>query len=323
MLQGLVVRANRLLDTLQDSLGRGRLNVPSPELLDTPSVGHSYESLKKVILPDQVSRTLFQEYTEHRASERREEETGWELLGLREADHAVVLATLPAGARRDAGVAHVRFNTDAQALAVRILRQMDKRLMMLGVVHTHPGSLRHPSDGDYQGDSAWVGRLRGGQGIFGIGTSDGPNNADGSVAHQPRSHVQTLGRLVFSWYVLGQGDRKYRPLPVQLTLGPDLALPLHAIWPLIEEYAEPLNRLCRQLASYSFSVVPGRSGSALAVMFKLAEPGETLRVVLDDGMAAYYLQRGSEFMAVDAPAPELDRACYLILAELAARDKMR
>jgi hypothetical protein len=30
------------------------------------------------------------------------------------------------------------------------------------------------------------------------------------------------------------------------------------------------------------------------------------------------LQRGQELLAVDAPAPELDRAVYLVLAELTA-----
>src|SRR5206468_12639274 len=161
--------------------------------------------------------------------ERGGEETGWLLLGWRDADEAVALATLPAGADREAGEAHVRFNSSAQAVGSRIVRQTDRRLTMLGVVHTHPGSLRHPSDGDFQGDTQWVGQLRGGEGVFGIGTADGTRESGTVVARQPRSHVQCLGELSLSWYSLGSGDRRYRTMPVALTLGPDLARPLHAV----------------------------------------------------------------------------------------------
>ena len=124
------------------------------------------QPLERIVLTDGVGRSLFEEYAAHRDTNRSEEETGWVLLGVREVNEAVVLATLPAGAGRDAGVAHVQFNSSGQALASRIVRQFDRRLSMLGVVHTHPGSLRHPSDGDYRGDSAWVGQLRGGEGVF-------------------------------------------------------------------------------------------------------------------------------------------------------------
>ena len=126
-------------------------------------------------------------------------------------DEAVALATLPAGTRRDAGVAHVRFNSSAQALAARIVRQTDRRLTMLGVVHTHPGSLRHPSDGDFQGDSQWVKHCRGGEGIFGIGTADATKGTPplrGTLfAQQPRPNAQCLGELCFSWYALRTGER--------------------------------------------------------------------------------------------------------------------
>ena len=82
-----------------------------------PPPAVSYGPLRRVLLTDGVAHTLFEEYAAHRGEARGEEETGWVLLGLREADEAVVLATLPAGAEADAGVAHVRFNSDAQALA--------------------------------------------------------------------------------------------------------------------------------------------------------------------------------------------------------------
>src|SRR5205085_1967938 len=160
--------------------------------------------------------------------------TGWVLVGLREASEAVVLATFPAGTRRDAGVAHIRFDSSGQVLASRIIRQADRRLTPLGVVHTHPGSLRHPSDGDLRGDGQWVRYLRGQEGVFGIGTADAGPMPPALFAHQPRAHVQCLGELRFSWYALRHGDHAYRPLPVELTIGPDLARGLHDVWTTVE-----------------------------------------------------------------------------------------
>ncbi|HZT82363.1 MAG TPA: Mov34/MPN/PAD-1 family protein, partial [Gemmataceae bacterium] len=219
MLQALVSTARDLLGELNRSLLRPRRLAP-PGRPPAPPPGERYLPLERVVLTDGVGRTLFEEYAAHRAEARGEEETGWVLLGLRERTRAVVLATLPAGAHREASVAHVRFNSTGQALGSRIVRQNDKRLTILGVVHTHPGSLRHPSDGDFRGDSQWVRHLRGGEGVFGIGTADGDGTADGLFAQQPRPHVQCLGELCLSWYSLRDGEPAYRPLPVGLTLGP-------------------------------------------------------------------------------------------------------
>src|SRR5262245_32627439 len=146
-------------------LTRSLRGTPAPAAAlqgEPPVAAGPYDPLRRVLLTDGVGRTLFEEFAAHRAETRGDEETGWLLLGLREADQALVLATLPAGTQRDAGVAHVRFNSVAQAVGSRIVRQTDRRLSILGVVHTHPGSLRHPSDGDYEGDRVWVGQLRGG-----------------------------------------------------------------------------------------------------------------------------------------------------------------
>jgi len=317
MFQGVVGTASRLLGSLHRSLlGDRHSPVQAPKL--PPAC--AYRRLRRVVLTDEVGRTLFQEYASHRASTRGEEEIGWVLLGVREVDYALVLATLPAGAQRSAGVAHVRFNSSAQALASRIVRQWDKRLMMLGVVHTHPGSLRHPSDGDFEGDSLWVSRLRGGEGVFGIGTADGPKGNGVLVGRQPQPHVQALGELLMSWYALGEGEARYRPLDVHLTLGPDLALRLHSIWTTVEAFAEPLERLCRQQSGIVFDVVPGHSGSALAACLKLAEPNTGLRIILEGKEAAFYWQRGQELLSVDPPPGQLDRSVYLVLADLAGKD---
>jgi hypothetical protein len=319
MLQVLVNAAGRLLDDLNRSLLRNRIPViPSPRSLTPPTVA-AYQPLERVTLTDEVARTLFEEYAAHRKGARGEEETGWFLLGLRKAREAVVLATLPAGTDRSAGVAHVQFNSEGQALGSIIVRQADRRLAPLGVVHTHPGSLRHPSDGDFRGDSEWVRRLRGGEGVFGIGTSDGEANGDAVYASQPKPHVQSWGDMCLSWYALSQGDRNYRPLEYGLTLGPDLARPLHPVWSLIEAHAEPLNRLYRQQKQVRFEVVAGDHGPALVVNVGLTEPGEAVRVVLEGKEVRYFVRLDGTVLAVDANEPRVDRGVYLLLAELATQ----
>jgi proteasome lid subunit RPN8/RPN11 len=315
MFQALVSTASRLLGDLNRSLLRGRVP-PVEETAPAPPAG-KYERLQRVVLTDEVCRTIFEEFAEHRRGERGDEETGWVLLGLRELKEAVVLATLPAGAERNAGVAHVRFNASAQALASRVVRQWERRLSIVGVVHTHPGSLRHPSDGDFRGDSAWVSRLRGRDGVFGIGTADAKPTGGTQIAHQPKSHVQCLGELCLSWYTLAEGERQYTPLPVQLTLGPDLARPLHAVWDTIEGHAEPLDRLCRQQAGVTIDLVEGTGGQALAVDFMLAETGSKLRLLLEKNEARYFLLRDGALSEVKPNAQTIDRGVYLVLAELA------
>jgi proteasome lid subunit RPN8/RPN11 len=318
MLKALVSSACRWLNNnCGNFLGEG---LPSPELLPAPS-RKTYQRLERVRVTDQVCRTMFEEFAEHRNTDRGEEEIGWVLLGVREEKEALVLATLPAGTYRNAGVAHVRFNSSGQALGSRIVRQWDKRLTLVGVVHTHPGSLRHPSDGDYQGDSLWVSQLRGGDGIFGIGTADAKGMNGATVALQPEQHRQTLGELGFSWYALGQGDKRYRKLPLEVTLGPDLAKPLHLIWDVIETHADALDCLCRQQAGMIFKMATGTDGPALRVELPLAEKGSSLQVVLESDEVRFFVDHQGMVSAVDPDEEAVDRAVYLILAELAGLKK--
>jgi hypothetical protein len=191
---------------------------------------------------------------------------------------------------------------------------------LLGVVHTHPGSLRHPSDGDFRGDSRWVGQLRGGEGVFGIGTADGQPGPADAVAWQPQPHRQCLGELCFSWYALGRGDRAYRALPAVVTLGPDLAKPLRPVWPLVEEHADRLDRLARQQARVTFGVTAGRKGPALAAWVPLAADGQAVQVLLEGKEVRYFWVRGGEPFAADLGDTRVDQGFYLLLAELAARD---
>lgn len=285
---------------------------PSPDQIAAPPL----EPLRRIVLTDGVARTFFDDFAAHRRTDRGEEEIGWVLLGLREGDTGTGLAVLPAGEQRHAGVAHVQFNSAAQAVASRIVRRLDKRLTLLGIVHTHPGSLRRPSSGDYRGDSVWVEQLRGGEGIFGIGTADVHNPHQ--LAQRGDDHQQILGELCFSWFALGRRERDYRRLPVELTLGPDLARPLHAVWPILEEHAPALERLCKQQANATFEVLRSEGRPTLALTLPLAERGSSLKVLMDSAEVRYVLQERDRLAGVDPEEPRLDRAVYLILAELAA-----
>ncbi len=314
MLQALVSTASRWLDDWGRSLQPGRSTPPARRAAAPPPI--RYEPLQRLVLTDGVCRTLFDEYAAHTAGERGDEETGWVLLGTRAVEETVVLATLPAGTLRDASASHVLFNSVAQALSSRIVRQADRRLSMVGVVHTHPGSLRHPTDGDFRGDSLMVRNLRGGEGVFGIGTADGKPEPGTAIGRQPKPNVQCLDKFRFSWYALGMDDRNYRPLPVDLTIGPDLARPLHDVWSIVETYAEQLERLYLQQAKITFDVLTSGGKPALAVTLPLADPGDLIRVLLLEKEVQYYFLRGGEPVRADLPTDRVDRAVYLLLAEL-------
>jgi proteasome lid subunit RPN8/RPN11 len=321
MWEALVRTAGQLLGDLQRTLLRGRLaQPPHPGTNGTGAAAPTLQPLERVVLTDGVGHTLFEEYAAHRKEARGDEETGWVLLGLREEASAVVLATLPAGTLRDASASHVRFNDDAQVIGYRIVRQLARRLTIVGVVHTHPGSLRHPSDADYRGDSRWIRHLRGREGVFGIGTADGDADGGALFVEQPRPSVQRLGELSLSWYALGEGDATYRPLPVEVTLGPDLARPLHSVWLTIETHAERLERVCRQQTGVTFEMATDDGGAHLAVHVPLAEEGTALRIVLQGERVRYFLQRGDDLLATDCNEERIDRGVYLLLAELAAQE---
>jgi proteasome lid subunit RPN8/RPN11 len=261
--------------------------------------------LESVVLSAGVASTLFGDYASHCVSPRGAEEIGWILMGVRRDGAAIALAALPAGAERDASHVHVRFNADAQALASRILRQKDKRLQILGVVHTHPGDMCHPSSGDLTGDSAWVATLRHGDAVFGIGTAGVTAGCNGDT--------HSCAALRFTWYALGAGDAAYRPLPARVDPGPDLAAPLRSIWPTLEANAAALERLCRLFAKVQFE----RAEDGLAVKIVHPEPQNGLRLLLKGGAARYYWERDGALIAVDPREPQLERAVFLILAELA------
>jgi hypothetical protein len=214
----------------------------------------------------------------------------------------------------------VKFNSAAQAVASRAVRQKDRRLALLGVVHTHPGSLRHPSRGDYSGDKEWVKQLRGGEGVFAIGTADAQPDADGTpVGCHPTPNTQCLGGLRFSWYTLAAGEKKYKDAALELVIGPDLARDLRPVWPQLEAHAARLDRMTQQLSRVRFEVVEGKYGPALAVVVGLADPGHAVRVVLDGPEARYVYEAGESAFQVEPGVAAPDEGVYRILAELAAR----
>jgi len=318
--RGLGSLARQLWGVLRQSF-LGRRFRAAAESFEKPTPVAAIEPLRRLRLTDGVSRALFEEFAEHRRGASGEDETGWVLLGLRERDEAIALATLPAGAHSDAGVAHVRFNSLAQVVGSRIVRQQDRRLTILGVVHTHPGSLRHPSMGDLEGDSVWVRHLRSGEGVFGIGTADGGGSVTGHLyGESPKENVQRLGELCFSWYSLRAGQRTYQPLSIELTLGPDLARPLHDVWHALEENAPALERLYRQQVGLSCQVIEDEGRPVLAVHVPLAEKGDSIRVLLGEEEPHYLVNRGGEVFSVDPESGSIDRGVYLVLAELASQD---
>jgi hypothetical protein len=93
---------------------------------------------------------------------------------------------------------------------------------------------------------------------------------------------------------------------------------LHSVWTTIEAHAERIDRLCRQQAGISFEVLQGQEGSALSVRIPLAQPGKAIQVLLQGEAAQYFVLREGEPVYADLDETRVDRAVYLLLAELAA-----
>jgi hypothetical protein len=176
--------------------------------------------------------------------------------------------------------------------------------------------LRHPSDGDYRGDIAWVPNLRGAQGVFGIGTADAKKHAPGNVGWQSAPNAQCFGELCLSWYSLGTGDRNYRPLPVELTIGPDAASALRPVWVELENHAERLDRLARQLGQVRFDVVEGKEKPALSMTVPLPETDRAIRVLMEGKEVRYLLLGPEGAMIADFRDDRVDHGVFVMLAEL-------
>ncbi|MEI7688166.1 MAG: Mov34/MPN/PAD-1 family protein [Planctomycetota bacterium] len=283
-----------------------------PTLPEPTSFPKAYRRLERIVLTEGVVGTLFDDFDRHRETARGEEEFGWVLLGVREETEAVVLAALPAGAQRHASLTHIQFHSNAQTVATRWLRQTDKRLAMLGVAHTHPGSMRHPSGGDYRGDIQFVARLRGREGVFAIGTADA-SFPETVTSSEPHRHGR--GSLCMTWYALAEGDPQYRKIPIATIAGDDLARPLAGVWPTLDTHADGLERLCQQLNGGQFGV----TAAGLSFAVPLADDRRRLRVLLEGPQIRYYVEDEGNLLVVDPEAVTLEQGIYAILAELARR----
>ena len=162
-----------------------------------------------------------------------------------------------------------------------------------------------------------MGQLRGGEGIFGIGTADGKFAGHADEIWSPRDNIQALGDLCLTWYSLRTEGRNYRSIPVQLVAGPDLAAPLRSVWSILEENGERLERLAQQVAKVSFEVIPDEQHSALAVNVALPGIERKLRAVLGKKEIHYFLVREGAVLAADLRDSYIDRGIYRLLADVA------
>ena len=275
--------------------------------------------LARLRLTDQVSHTLFDEFAAHRAGARGDEETGWVLLGLREGDNALALATLPAGAGREAGQAHVRFNASAQRSAAG-------------------------RSGSMTGDcrcSAWSTRIRAVCGTPATGISAGTANGSGSFA-AAKGYSESARPIVAQdrpmpwlgspWHTVNAWEICAFPgMLWARTIGPIGHCPLRSRWaPIWPSHCGRCGAKSRNTPSgwinwpgsrpVTFGVLPGRKAPALAVEVPLADPGQAVRILLEGKEVRYYLVRDGEPFAADIGEVRVDQGFYLVLAELAARD---
>lgn len=238
---------------------------------------------QRLVLTQGVCQTLFQEVTAHHQTDRGHEETGWLLLGFRNVSEAIGVATIPAGLSRDAAEAHVKFASDVQELAQRIIRQDLKQLRVLGVIHTHPGHLRHPSSADYRGDITWVANLFGNEGVFGIGTVEHGQTTESKPYEIRQQHLR------FSWYALHVNDRNYRRISVELVPGPDVGHLVRSVWHEIEWTAPVLNPLLELIHKSRLEIIPTTTNAMLNLTIKHPSREMALLIEIERDDCRYWL----------------------------------
>lgn len=285
-----------------------------------PSLGDQkdYSPLKSILITSGVGETLARGFRLHLDGERGDEEIGWLLMGFREKDKAVVLAAIPSGDMREASGTHVRFNSRAQAIAGRILKKREPRLEVLGLFHTHPGTLRRPSSGDFRGDIEWIEKIPGKQGVFGIGTVEDQSK---STSHEYYSRFVSpfayqRDGLRFSWYSLGHGDTNYHEIRTRWALGDDISQFLHPAWMVIEKNANGIERILAQQTGSTCDVVPFQGTSSFCVAVPTAYPRGVIRAFILEKNVKYFFEQNEQQYAIDVQENEVDRGIYLVLAEL-------
>ena len=93
---------------------------------------------------------------------------------------------------------------------------------------------------------------------------------------------------------------------------------MHPVWSTIEAYAEQLERLFCQHAGATMDVAAGQRGPALSLTLPLVEPERRVCVVMEGNEVRYFLADGNDLSWVRTHETRVDRAVYLLLAELAA-----
>lgn len=279
----------------------------SPPIIHVPPALPRTQS--RYFVAQGVLATLFDEYADHRQSLRGNEEIGWLLLGRRSDDEIHVVGTIPAGTHRDASAVHVSFDIEAQTLASRIVRQTDRRLQIVGIVHTHPGSMRHPSDGDLHGDKQWIRQLQYAEGLFAIGTADGRASA-------ANASTTVVNGLCFSWYALGADDADYRRAEIDVLAGADVGSPLRDIWAAVEWSNKPINRICQLFAAVRLGIITEDGVAWVRVAIVLPWPGQQLYILLSTTEVRYYWEDGQSLVAIDPQEADIEVALLMILTEL-------
>lgn len=269
-----------------------------------------------VLISSGVGNTLVQGYRNHLDQDRGDEETGWLLMGYREKKRAIIMAAVPSGEFREASSTHVKFNSQAQVVAGRLLRQVHQKLEVLGLFHTHPGRLRHPSSGDYQGDIQWVKNLPGKQGVFGIGTVDHEAIGQQEFAKKLALNSFHMNNMRFDWFSLANGDANYVKVPIRWTLGEDLAKPLHVVWDAMEMHAAEIEKVLIQQSKASCSITKTDCGHRLTLSVPLAGIAGKILVFIFKDKVQYFFEKNEQLFAVDIQEDKVDRGIYLVLAEL-------
>jgi proteasome lid subunit RPN8/RPN11 len=187
--------------------------------------------LEKVILMKPIADLLFGEYGKHLQGPHAEKEMGWVLLGhtsiaqysnpdksTTQSWAAMVTDIISSSTTgHDSGVGHFVFDSD------EVLRQYSKLtlrklgLEVLGMVHTHPGGNRYPSDADLLQDLQWVPTLKAKKGIFGIGTEMKTWVPAGD--YQTRPYLAKSG-MVFTFFLLRMDSDRYEPIEVSVQEAP-------------------------------------------------------------------------------------------------------
>jgi hypothetical protein len=91
------------------------------------------------------------------------------------------------------------------------------------------------------------------------------------------------------------------------------------LWVALEAHAERIERLCLQQVGVRFEIVDDEWGRGLSLLLPLSQRDHAVRVLVRPKEVRYYAILAGDVFEIENPDPSLDRAVYLLLAELAGR----